>query len=614
MLKVQSRLPDALQKYGLTSDFHPTQLKLQVVSINLGMIKPARIQFQLGGTTKTFSIIPFAHEMIFDISTHSLLFYSLKVNVQIQKLLSFQKIGCSSIKLSQFDNVHGELFYTLTIRDYITKETEIGEIALKMNFLFGEFGNEDIPFVESPISSSNSSSGYSFSDRRLLHTCSEGSFGNLSELDDLRKSLEKESYFGRRTLSRSSGGSFYKKRSSKEGLRVLTGLVQSFGSTGWRISSTDIAKGVSMVLLLSDQYPTQKTFNVVDDDKFLRIGSYFMKFSMASYGAILLQYFGYGTLNDFISIAPNRKACISFLNLNPEYLLAWEYESHGIFDHKPSFFACYDESTKSIILSIRGTLGLADLLTDLNSEYVPFIGGLAHAGSFHSASWIKEHFGSKIIEWIKQHNALALYITGHSLGGSIASILLMLMKEEVHQIFGDPFEILCYTYGTPPCISHNLAAAVEPYIFTFINEYDFVPKLSYGSVQDFRELIIYGAELANNPSFSKIEKLALMKDKRQELKETNVHPRLATPGQLFLLYKTSRINSSRKSQQFNPPETGNPLIDNHEPHYVIERTTTEHFEDFEIRMNMVVNHFLRKYDIAMHKAHDWLLAHKTNRN
>jgi hypothetical protein len=50
--------------------------------------------------------------------------------------------------------------------------------------------------------------------------------------------------------------------------------------------------------------------------------------------------------------------------------------------------------------------------------------------------------------------------------------------------------LYCYTHASPPSASANLAEEFKQYVDTYVNENDVVPRLSYGSVLDFRELII----------------------------------------------------------------------------------------------------------------------------
>jgi hypothetical protein len=633
-LRIQTRQHShALEKKGLSSDNYPSRVFLQIVSVkwnDVKMKKAARVQLAMRANKKTVSAMPFAHTVVFDLNFHTLMFDLLKLNVQIQKLILHENVAQASIKWSQLETLHGELSLSCPLVDFSKKHLEIGEIKLKIIFEFGSYekfnrtlASLDMRMVDSPLSTKSLFS--STSDVTTLSRAgSLDSSRNLNKLIDKDDSIDdmmtyyanvdnvmhsEASFDSRSKLSRSDSTLTYRKKTAKEGFQILNQLWAAMTSTGWRISRADFARGIAMIQAYGEYYPTPKTFDVVNDDEFLRIGAYFLPFTIGAYGALLIQYFGYGTVGDLLKL-DNQKACIALLKMDKKYMLEWQYDSHGLFDHKPCFYVCYDEATESIVLAIRGTLGIADALTDLNAEYSPFMGGSAHEGSLHSALWIRGHYSKQLKKWIKQHKAKALYLVGHSLGGSVATILLMLIRDEFKEKFGKDFEIQVYGYASPPCLSYNLIDEYKPDVYTFINEYDIIPKISYGSIMDFKDLLSHAAKLAKDSTISKMEKLESINQLQQTLKVSNIHPKLLIPGKLFFMYKTNRIDPSQKISKIKDLRSGNPLIDDLEPHYVVERSVPEHFDDLHIRLDMFFNHFLNKYDNSLRKAIDWLVEYK----
>ena len=120
-----------------------------------------------------------------------------------------------------------------------------------------------------------------------------------------------------------------------------------------------------------------------------------------------------------------------------------------------------------------------------------------------------------------------------------------------------------------------------------MNEYDPVPKASYGAIMDFKEMLVKAAALSRDSSLSKYEKLEVLHNYQATLRAQNKHPRLLNPGQIYLIYKTSRMDPSiTKKAYFN----GNPLLDDIKPHYVIENTISEHFDTFDVRYDMMVRY------------------------
>jgi hypothetical protein len=175
------------------------------------------------------------------------------------------------------------------------------------------------------------------------------------DLVDREAESENSSVSNSSRFSRSSSALSYYKRTFKQGLDALMHLYAAVSSTGFPMSKVEFAKAMSMMQTYNDYYPTPKTHDVVTNDETLRVAAYFINFTMPSYGAALLNYFGYGKLTDIFKVNQNLKATLQHLKLEKKHMLAWEYESHGIFSHKPCFYIVFDKHTKSIIVSIRGT-------------------------------------------------------------------------------------------------------------------------------------------------------------------------------------------------------------------------------------------------------------------
>jgi hypothetical protein len=94
---------------------------------------------------------------------------------------------------------------------------------------------------------------------------------------------------------------------------------------------------------------------VVTDVRKLRVALYFLRFPMANYGSLALNYFGAGKgyLRDYIRPNTDLKSALEFLNLNKEDMLDWDCS--GIEMFKPVYFICHDKETDSIVVSFRGT-------------------------------------------------------------------------------------------------------------------------------------------------------------------------------------------------------------------------------------------------------------------
>ncbi|KAI8801364.1 hypothetical protein BJ742DRAFT_837731, partial [Cladochytrium replicatum] len=177
-------------------------------------------------------------------------------------------------------------------------------------------------------------------------------------------------------------------------------------------------------------------------------------------------------------------------------------------------YVVVDHSTETVVLTLRGTLGLSDLLHDALFEYadfpeVPRRPGeapgkhRAHSGMLRVARRIAD---SRSLVYAGVKKALAdnpgygLVLCGHSLGGGVAGMVSILWSKYASspdsptthvtsERSGLPINrpIHCYAYGTPSSVSADLANGYCPGLVTsVINGDDLFPSLSLGIVRDFK--------------------------------------------------------------------------------------------------------------------------------
>lgn len=110
------------------------------------------------------------------------------------------------------------------------------------------------------------------------------------------------------------------------------------------------------------------------------------------------------------------------------------YESGGSAIGVPKHYVVVDSGARELILVIRGTISIADTLTDFATRNVAFCGGVAHEGIAFSAQSIYEAVaGALATEFERRGAGWSLRVTGHSLGGGAALLFTMLLLHERRQ-------------------------------------------------------------------------------------------------------------------------------------------------------------------------------------
>lgn len=130
-----------------------------------------------------------------------------------------------------------------------------------------------------------------------------------------------------------------------------------------------------------------------------------------------------------------------------------------------------------MIISIRGTDGLKDAMTDIDIDLVDGVGGRVHEG-FNIAT---SHIWRDVWKAIEMRGNRSLFITGHSLGAGIATIIAAkLVQQKDEPVNG------LYTYGSPRVgdkeFEKNFNASFGKRTFRYVNNNDIVTRTPFRSM------------------------------------------------------------------------------------------------------------------------------------
>ncbi|CAG8755709.1 17683_t:CDS:2, partial [Funneliformis caledonium] len=287
-----------------------------------------------------------------------------------------------------------------------------------------------------------------------------------------------------------------------------------------------------------------------------------------------------------IRINSDRKAVQEFFSLENEDIICWEYGQKAV--SVPNYMVIHDPETKSIIISIRGTMNVTDVITDALAHHEPWNGGFVHRGVLRSAKYLVKHSLKNIREAVKKFESKAIQVIGHSLGASVSSIVTLLLREQCRDLITQGIDIHAWNFATAPCCSLDLAckAETENCIDNFVNENDVIPRLSYGNLMDFKELVKFAASELKNEKYKKLSSkdklskiLTSIDDYRTCLKSNSATQKLYIPGTIYYLYKgfyRTHVNSS---------------VAYYTKDIVCEKSKPDLFTDISLRRNWLFHHF-----------------------
>ncbi len=122
------------------------------------------------------------------------------------------------------------------------------------------------------------------------------------------------------------------------------------------------------------------------------------------------------------------------------------------------------------VLVFRGTEAeLDDIKTDLDARFFRTPHGMAHEGFITAYQCVAD----EIVAALNQHpdqGTLPFLITGHSLGGALATVASMDLEDKI-------LVSACYTYGSPRVGTAEWSDALKTPVYRVVNGADAVPML-----------------------------------------------------------------------------------------------------------------------------------------
>ncbi|XP_059617635.1 diacylglycerol lipase-alpha isoform X3 [Phlebotomus argentipes] len=175
------------------------------------------------------------------------------------------------------------------------------------------------------------------------------------------------------------------------------------------------------------------------------------------------------------------------------------------------FFVAVDYTKQKVVISIRGTLSMQDVLTDLNAESEclplnpPREDWVGHKGMVQAAVYIKQKLDEEnLIHRALHHNperntpSFGLVIVGHSLGGGTAAILAILLKN-------DHPSLQCFSYSPPGgLLSMPAVEYSKSFITSVVVGKDVIPRIGLHQMEALRADLINAIKRSIDPKWKTI--------------------------------------------------------------------------------------------------------------
>lgn len=183
-----------------------------------------------------------------------------------------------------------------------------------------------------------------------------------------------------------------------------------------------------------------------------------------------------------VSAEANVEAVAEMTGIEPADVLQAEWTNSTF---RPCHYLAVDRANRCLVLSVRGSLEVGDVLSDLTADpmevTVNGTSGWVHEGIFSAATYIHCTTAHALEKAAQRFAGWPLLLTGHSLGGGVAALVATLIRQS--RATPGLGAVRCLTLGPAAVMSEALAQACADSVTSIILASDVVPKLSYASVE-----------------------------------------------------------------------------------------------------------------------------------
>ena len=311
---------------------------------------------------------------------------------------------------------------------------------------------------------------------------------------------------------------FYKKFAIKDGIMMLlgSGVLEKYEKASKAFHAAlihfqlDLSLTTSMrlVTLLRKQYEMQKYLVHKKD---------FIEHELEENSASAVKEEDLDLLKTYVDYAmlaySERSEVKSSLRDLGFELLRWE-PCRGL--ERPSFFFAFNADKKLAVISIRGTCGMDELLTDMFHTPEQSSIGQAHSGMNSAANFVVDEVLHTIKHLLVPQN-YELVVTGHSLGAGIATLISIMLKYDTR------IESRCVAYAPPPTLDCQAASKVDGFVTAVVHNDDIIPRFNFSIIAANLEFLLKLDEMTKDKTDQEMDK---MLEDEGEVKRMAKHARI----------------------------------------------------------------------------------------
>ncbi|OAF70617.1 DGL-beta [Intoshia linei] len=411
---------------------------------------------------------------------------------------------------------------------------------------------------------------------------------------------------------------------NKEALMEMVAEIMTSLFRNDNIVFGDILAGLFIMRIcdynISSPLPAKKDANIHSLKQHFLLSQYYVKYVLATYGwaymfsvdpfEYLYQSIRKSSKSQIFKKSSNSvegnvsqqtlNTILRVTGLNFTDILYVNYELDS-----PAFYVALDHPKKDVIISIRGTMSLNDLLIDLSAKSTVMNIDetnqsikIGHEGMVNAAVKIKEILIKKglFVDVTRQFPDYTIVIVGHSLGAATAAVLSILIKA-IHP------KTKAYCYACPNgLIEKEMLEYTKTFITTTVIRNDIISRLSLQSLKRACKRI---SNLISECPFKKLEILFLKKKKVTkyyqntshhnsfftdtnrnanedyvQIDETYVDEKFYLPGKILYItgkHKNGYNVNFEENDKFNVITLSNNSFTDHTPHCLQEMMKSVQF-------------------------------------